>query len=391
MLKKKPVFNLDSFLGGSHFPATKILILSENADFTLNLLRCLSDCGTENHVFGCGSLPAIARSRHCKKYIACEPEDFKEPETMLSRIRDYYEKEKPAVILAANMASSFLLSAVKHRLPEELRVFPIAEPAQLQQLFHKWHLACLLRENHLPMPETRLIERREEIPGLKMAFPLVIKPPDRGNKVGVKIVNSTEEIFDYLAAGNPDHRLPLLAQEFIPGIDVDLNALAEKGKLLAWSIQKWVSDDTLQFIEHEPLLDIGRRIMEVTDYTGVAHFDMRIDSRDNSVKVIECNPRFWGSIRASLWNGVNFVKLGIDRCFDRPLPEEIRNRKITYLLPSKIFKEIFHGNLFILSKIPEASLADFKQLVADPVSLACQLMAKVMRPPRGKQLAFHHG
>lgn len=355
----------------------KTLILSENADFTLNLLRCLSDCGTENHVFGCGKLPMISLSRHCKKYTVCAPEEFQNPQGMLARIRKYHEMEKPDILVAANMASTFLVSAIQHELPKGLRVFPVAAPDQLQLLYHKWHLAQFLNQHHLPHPETRLIEHAGEIDGLKMNFPRVIKPPDRGNKIGVKTVKSLQEIRDYLASGNSDHCLPLLIQEYIPGTDVDLNVLSEKGKVLAWSIQKWNSPHVLEFIEHPRLLEIGKEIIERTGYTGVAHFDMRIDERDQSVKVIECNPRFWGSIRASLWNGVNFVQLGMDCSFGRPLPKKNENRKITYMLPSKILKEIRRGNLLILGKIPRSSFADFGQFISDPLSFACQISSKV--------------
>ena len=98
-------------------------------------------------------------------------------------------------------------------------------------------------------------------------------------------------------------------------------------------MQKYINPYTIQFFTSEKLLDLGRRIVAATNYEGVACFDLRIDERDNSMKFIECNPRFWNSLRASWRNGVNFVELGIMLAEGKEIPAENVSKNILYFVP----------------------------------------------------------
>ena len=62
--------------------------------------------------------------------------------------------------------------------------------------------------------------------------------------------------------------------------------------------------------------------MKTLNYSGVAHVDLRFDQNDGEFKVIEVNTRFWGSLDASLFAGVNFPYLyalvSLNETFERP-------------------------------------------------------------------------
>lgn len=75
--------------------------------------------------------------------------------------------------------------------------------------------------------------------------------------------------------------------------------------------QSWLEDGVLEFTQHPEMHAIATRLVQAFHYEGLAHFDMRIDARDGKLYVIECNPRAWYTISASMWQGLNFIEMGI--------------------------------------------------------------------------------
>ena len=49
--------------------------------------------------------------------------------------------------------------------------------------------------------------------------------------------------------------------------------------------------------------------MENIAWHGVAMIEYRIDKRTNQPKLMEINPRFWGSLETAVYSGVNFPYL----------------------------------------------------------------------------------
>ena len=106
-------------------------------------------------------------------------------------------------------------------------------------------------------------------------------------------------------------------QEFVPGYDLDLSLLADGRDVKAWAIHKRSSDKlgatlpSCRFVEHDGLLEIGKRLVRATGFRGLAHIDGRFDERTGEVKLIECNPRAYDSIQFAAFAGVNFITTGL--------------------------------------------------------------------------------
>jgi predicted ATP-grasp superfamily ATP-dependent carboligase len=67
------------------------------------------------------------------------------------------------------------------------------------------------------------------------------------------------------------------------------------------------------------------RIATATDYDGVMNVDARIESATGNVYLSESNPRFWRSLSASVWCGVNFV----EECLRDDVPGETPRLLVT--------------------------------------------------------------
>jgi predicted ATP-grasp superfamily ATP-dependent carboligase len=54
------------------------------------------------------------------------------------------------------------------------------------------------------------------------------------------------------------------------------------------------------------LMDYGVRLLDRLNWHGVAMVEFRYDTRDHDYKILEVNPKFWGSLDLALASGVDF-------------------------------------------------------------------------------------
>ncbi|HEX7652629.1 MAG TPA: ATP-grasp domain-containing protein [Verrucomicrobiae bacterium] len=235
-------------------------------------------------------------------------------------------------------------------------------------LDNKWALARFLQSHHLPVPRTWRVESEEQLSGLDLPYPVIVKPVQLENRQGVKQIDSLTAAVAHLREPHPAHRLPLLFQEYIPGTDVDLSILANHGEVVDWTIQQWVKPGTLRFIDDEAILGLGRQLAAACRFHGLAHFDLRRDDRDGSVKVLECNPRFWATLRESMWNGTNFVARGIQLATGQLAPAQQVNRQITYSFPSQTLATCLKGDFSGLRGLNTESWQGTWQAFSDPLT-----------------------
>ena len=358
-----------------------VLLLCRTEIFALNVLRCLADSKVKSCVFGHGKMWSVSLSKHCREYVQCYFTDFRNPGAgLIEKINTYCETRKIDFVIPTDYETAYLLAKIKRHLKRCTKPFPVSEPDVLEMLDDKWEFAKLLAANDLPFPKTFLVETFEQLEKIDLPFPRIVKP-FRVRRVwsgGIGASYLKKNQAEYLASGRDKGSCPLLVQEFIPGIDIDLSILAHEGKIVSWTIQKWIKNDTLQFMSSKEILDLGRKVVAAVNYDGVAHFDLRIDERDGSVKFLECNPRFWGTLRASMWNGVNFVGDGLMVGQGKISMRQNVSKDITYVLPATILSKLLRGKLSEIRNIPDASKQDLKQIISDPLSCLCSVMRQIL-------------
>ena len=57
------------------------------------------------------------------------------------------------------------------------------------------------------------------------------------------------------------------------------------------------------------IIDYGLKLLKEIGWYGVAMVEFRLDERDNTFKLMEINPRFWGSLPLAIASGVDFPYL----------------------------------------------------------------------------------
>lgn len=351
-----------------------VLVLATDGFLTLSLLKCLRVVKARVWVMGVGPSPVLRASRGCSRYIACRPDDFAPTAEAAARLDAFCAAHAIHIVLPSGITSVLFLAAVKSQLAA-CPTFPLSTPDVIARLHDKWRFSQFLDAHSLPQPRTRLLKTPEDAAKLDLTFPVVVKPLDLDGSRGVRTVQTRDELLR--EAG----RLPLLAQEFAPGADVCLSVLAQGGDVRAWTIQKYAADKSgAQFVADKRILKIGQTIMAALWFDGVANFDLRADNRDGSVRVIECNPRFWASLPLSLCGGVNFADLGIRQALGQTLPPAAPP-EASYLSPATLLRELLRGRL-TPGQVSGASRRGLGLMVSDPLPYL-YLKAWRLRRPAG--------
>jgi biotin carboxylase len=291
----------------------KILVLADDDFYSRWLTVTLASAGHRVCIMVPKTSRRVRLSRHCRDSASCDSRALRSQDgALVERVAAYCREHRVEWVVPADLPAILLLA---RRSPDlgGARVFPLSEPDLIERLNDKWRLYLLLRELGFPAPNSRLLKSREEARSATLEFPLMIKPLRGEGGRGVQRVGSPSELSGLLDAFGAQFGWPCLVQDFIPGRDIDLSVLADRGRVVAWTIQQRLPEapDVVEFLEHPGVLKLGSDLVAACRFHGVIHFDMRIDERTNQTLLIEANPRFWGSLRHSVWSGVNFPALGI--------------------------------------------------------------------------------
>lgn len=284
-------------------------VLAEGESIAANIIHCLKQCGVYSFVIAPEASKALVLLKGCQKFFPLTHGTYiGSSSELIGLINVIANKYKPLIIIPTGSDSVQFLSSYKDHI--SIPVFPVPSIKTLENLNNKWKFSQLLKKIGLPQPRTMLLEETFSLDDLEFPLPAVSKQLCGSNGEDIYYLNSKDSLLTLLKSHNKN-LLPMIIQEYIPGYDIDFSVLCLEGQIIAWTIQRWKEPGILQFVKEPDILILGQQLLQETKFSGVAHFDLRYDERDRSFKFIECNPRFWGSLRASSYCGVNFPCIGL--------------------------------------------------------------------------------
>lgn len=150
-------------------------------------------------------------------------------------------------------------------------------------------------------------------------IPAVIKPRISSGSFGIAYVKRREDIVPLYQRVHERYPFPLI-QEWIPdgGGIFGFSALFDGAsnmkaafihrKLRMYPVQGGPS--TLrEGVEHPQIMELGFSLLKSLNWKGVAMVEFKMDPRDGIPKLMEINPRFWGSLHLAVVSGVDFPYL----------------------------------------------------------------------------------
>lgn len=216
------------------------------------------------------------------------------------------------------------------RIGPQLNVLVIPSPTatMLDCFDDKWQFYQFCKRYGLNTPSTQLFASKQDIDFHKVShefgLPIVFKPLDQAGSAGVHVIHSEQEYQKKIADDEEYQFAPLLVQQYVEGLDIGLNLLSIHGRITAIAIQQRDFPQNfgapIEFLSNPYLESAARTICENSKYHGVMNIDARVEGKTGRVFLFESNPRFWGSLSASVWCGLNFV----EACLEPPPLTQIR-------------------------------------------------------------------
>jgi biotin carboxylase len=270
-----------------------------------------------------GEVEALRKSVHCEGFVSLPIDGSDESANRLAALaNEIADRHADTVIIPADVPSCLTVLAARSKL--RCAIFPSPEPELLEEINDKWPFYGICNRYGVPTPKTVFVGSKTDCDYSFLSDALsgrfVLKPTCERNGDGVVIIGSEKEYRELVLENSSYQYSPLIAQQYIPGKDIDISLLAFNGETVCCAVQTRTGS-VVNFLECEALRHATDALVKGIHYTGILHIDAREHQETGSIWLIEANPRVWGTINAAKWCGLNFIAAGMALALNRPLTE----------------------------------------------------------------------
>ncbi len=270
--------------------AMKLLVTGARAPVALHLLRLLKGAGHQVHLADSLRLPLASASRLHDGFHLLPPFRSALDDTA-DCLADMLGRLQIDLVIPTCEEVLYLAQIWRNRpMPS-----PLFAPDfdRLAEVHDKFRFVRLCRSLGLAAPETRLLQSRDEVAALSGEASGLVFKPVWSRFATLTAVRPKQR---QLARIRPTGGFPWVAQEFIPGEELCVYAVAQKGQVRALSAYRGLIRAGLgASVCFAPVQDATverfvRDFVAGTGWTGQISFDL-IRRPDGTVLPIECNPR----------------------------------------------------------------------------------------------------
>ncbi len=322
---------------------------------TLAAVRALGEQGIRVTVGESTRLATAAFSRHCHKAVVYPSPLFK-PTEFIDYLYSMLSSRSYQMIIPMEDETLGLISQYYDDF-SKLTYLPIVSYQKLCMAKRKDKVLLLAQKLGIPIPKTWLIDDLTQLGSLKetLPFPVVIKPKKGSGAIGVSYPETPQELMKQYSLTHRQFPFPMI-QEMIPRKGPGYGAsvlMDEEGQVKAWFVHKRLREypvtggaSTLrESVKQDDILDMAVELLKALEWFGVAMVEFKLDPRDGVPKLMEVNPRFWGSLSLAITSGVNFpyllYRMSRGDNFQHVNNYEIGKRS-RWLLPGDILHFIHH-------------------------------------------------
>lgn len=304
-----------------------VLLIGFDSNLSLGVLYCLSPLKYTVYLLTTNRKNAAKYSRFLKKIYY---EDVKDE---MGQIKYIVEKHSIDLIMPIDELETRNVKVHYNELTKYALCSWATEVEMFDIGINKKLLAGFLTKNLIPCPSFSPIENLNELEkkAHQMGFPVLLKPSRSSFGRMIQRFDNWENLKSFYQE-NCISLDNFILQPFIIGSDITCNVICNQGEVICSTIQEspvktgtdFSSNDILEFHDDTEVLKIVSKMMRLLKWHGVACIDMRRDSRDSSVYVLEINGRFWASVVSSyIRAGINFpiimTKLALGEAVEIPL------------------------------------------------------------------------
>lgn len=292
------------------------LVLNAAGRQSLVAIRCLGRRGISTTAGSYRRVSPGGLSKYADRHFT-HPTPWERPEAFAAALADEVRTGDYDSLLLSDDATAEVVMEHRDELGDHIGL-PYPAYDLLRVALDKGRTVDAARDVGLPHPTTLAADEvdRAAIEST-LSYPIVVKPRQSQGREGVCLCHSFEELARTFPRVRRRHG-PALLQEFIPnGGEIAVYAMYDDSGLRAATVQERIRSyppeggaSTYRRTVTDPdLLSSADDLLSSLGWRGPAMVEFRVDPRDGEPKLMEINPRLWGSLALSVAAGVDFPHL----------------------------------------------------------------------------------
>ncbi len=303
----------------------RVLILDGMWNKTLAAVRSLGKRGIYVATGEWTRFATALFSKYCSKKIVYPPPKSS-PGKFIEWLLRELKTNKYDMILPAELETQLLLVKNRDEI-EKYTKLPFADYELISNLQDKAWLMKMAESRGFPCPKTYFPDNPNLIESFinDLEYPVVIKPKISSGSRGIVYISNPLDLPTAYLKVHKRFPYPLI-QEFIPnggayGVGALFNFHSEPRSTFVYKrLREYPvtgGPSTLrESVLNEEIKETAISLLKSLGWTGVAMVEFRVDLRDGRPKLMEINPRLWGSLQLAILSGVDFpyllYKLAVD-------------------------------------------------------------------------------
>jgi predicted ATP-grasp superfamily ATP-dependent carboligase len=322
---------------------------------SLAAVRALGKKGIKVTVGESTRLATAAFSKYCHRAVVY-PSPHHRPSEFIDFLLKELSRASYQMLLPMEDETLHLISGY-HTEFTHLTYLPIVSFEKLSFAQRKDKILQMAEKHGIPIPKTWYIDDISQINKLKnsLPYPIVIKPKMSSGAVGICYSDKPGDLMEQYLSVHQRFPYPLI-QELIPQEGPGYGAsflLDERGRVKASFVHKRLREypvtggaSTLrESVRRDDIRDMAQVLLNALNWFGVGMVEFKVDPRDNIPKLMEVNPRFWGSLSLAVQAGVNFpyllYRMSRGENF-KPVEHYQIGKRCRWLLPGDILHFIYN-------------------------------------------------
>lgn len=308
----------------------KVLVQGGEIHTALTVVQSLGKSGADIVVGSKHQKSISYYSRYCKRHFQY-PCPADNPEGFIQCMMNEIKNERYDVLLSLGGEGMLALSKYRDMFLPYVKI-PLVDHDTLIKASYKTETLKFALKNHIPCPETFFVKDRDDVNTIvkELTFPVIIKPSHSTGSKGLEYISRSEDLIRSFENANKIYG-EMIIQELIPpgggafGFEGLFN---KKSEMRAGFVHQRLREfpitggsSTFRISVYNPEIEeLGTRLLQKMGWYGLAMVEFKVDPRDNTPKLMEINPRFWGSLPLSISSGVDFPFLLCKMATDGDIP-----------------------------------------------------------------------
>jgi len=290
-----------------------IFLTDANYKHTLAAIRSLGLHGLKVDTGSSSPRAVGVFSKHTNQTFLY-PNPKSSPQQFIQFISKICTKHKYDAVIPIGYNSTVTISKLKKQIPTETKI-PLTDYEQLKVAAHKDLTIALAKKLGIPVPNTYSLKQSDISQAATLKYPLVVKGTTESGKV-CYVTNPKQLAEKFRQFQRMEGTSPIV-QQYIRGKGYGFFTLFNQGEPRAIFMHRRIREypttggpsTVAESIYQPKLKEFGLKILKALKWHGVAMVEFRQDNKDNKFKLLEINPKFWGSLDLAIASGVDFPYL----------------------------------------------------------------------------------